>query len=98
MRCIWTGGNASEITVQLNYFDSFGGGDFEVTGMVARDVGGTAVGLEGDLGTLHLLAGDGGRLDGWWEGDLRGADAAGQEVQLSAIVFRGAPVEMVAGR
>ena len=35
VRCIWTGGNASEITVQLNYFDSFGGGDFEVTGMVA---------------------------------------------------------------
>jgi|GEM_PF-5655947 len=97
VRCIWTGGNASSVTLNLDYFDG-AGGDFPITSVYAVDVGGNEVRMEGDLGALHLIEGEPEYLNGWWEGDLAGVDPAGQPVQLDAIVFRGAVVDTVVGR
>ena len=96
--CDWIGGNASSVTFQLEYFDDRGGGDFALTSIDVRDVGGNFVSVDGDFGLLHVLPGDGGTLNRWWEGELGGVDAAGLPVQLDAIVFRDAYVETVVGR
>lgn len=98
LACEWIGGNASTITFQFEWFDERGGGDFALQSIDVRDVGGGFVDVEGDFGQLHLLAGDGGTLNGWWEGDLGGVDASGIPVQLDAVVFRDAFVDTVVGR
>ena len=98
LACWWIGGNASSITFQFEYFDERNGGDFDLASIDVRDIGGTFVSVDGDFGQLHLLPGDGGALNGWWEGDLSGVDAAGQAVQLDAVVFRDAFVDTVVGR
>jgi hypothetical protein len=96
--CYWTGGNASEILIEVPSFDERSGGDFEVDAVIPRDTGGAVLALEGDLGELHLLPAEVGRLDGWWSGDLSGTDASGATVRLEAVVFRGAQVDSVVGR
>ncbi len=96
--CWWIGGNASQITLQFDYFDERNGGDFDLVSIDVRDTGGTFVSVDGDFGQLHLLAGDDGTLNGWWEGDLSGVDPSGQAVQLDAVVFRDAFVDSVVSR
>lgn len=98
LACWWIGGNASSITFQFEYFDERNGGDFDLVSIDVRDIGGQFVSVDGDFGELHVLPGDGAVLNGWWEGDLSGADPAGQPVQLDAVVFKDAYVETVVGR
>jgi hypothetical protein len=96
--CVWTGGNASSVTITLDYFDEVAGGDYEATGVRPVDAGGQEVPLEGDVGSVHVLPSDRSVLNGWWEGDLSGVDAAGQAIELNAVIFKDAPIDSVAGR
>ncbi|MCO4773399.1 MAG: hypothetical protein KDA24_25425 [Deltaproteobacteria bacterium] len=96
--CIWTGGNASSVTLELSNFDEAQGGDFAVTGVRPTEPSGETVVMEGDLGSLHVLPGAWGTLNGWWEGDLSGETASGATAQLEAVVFKDARVDSVVGR
>lgn len=96
--CVWTGGNASEVRMELEWFDEANGGDFAVTSFTARSAGGDFISFDGDTGSVHLLEGTWGVLNGWWEGDLAGVDAAGQPYAIEAVVWRDASVESVMGR
>ena len=96
--CTWTGGNASSVLVQVEPFDTEQGGDFPATMVRAVDVEGQQLTLDGDLGSLHLLPGSYGTLNGWWEGDLYGTNSSGEQVRLDTVVFKDVVVEEVVGR
>ncbi len=96
--CIGTGGNASEVFIEPEWFDEQQGGEFAGTNVRAVAPGGSQVVIDGDFGALTLMPGTWGLLNGWWEGELRGFNEAGLEVQLEAIVWRDTQVEPVVGR